>query len=305
MKILLIAEESSGIQFLKWLDRTDHEIQVAASPGSRSLTGNSVWSTAHSLKRPATPISATKDAAFSEAMRALEIDLLISIRSRFVLAEALLAVPRIGAFNLHSGPLPAYAGINVVPWAIYNGEAEHGVTVHWMTATVDAGDIAYQDSFPIGPDDTGASLTGTTLRSGLALMQRLVRTAAGGERIPAIPQDQSKRAWYGPEIPNDGFVDWRRGAVDIDRFVRACNFYPFPSPWGYAKAMSAGRVVELLETQPIETAEAGEPGSVRIDGESCTIACGTGALRVSDLLVEGEHVPARELLANVARLDPV
>ena len=54
------------------------------------------------------------------------------------------SAPTIGSFNLHPGPLPEYAGLNVPSWAIYEGEKRsHGVTVHWMDEGVDTGPIAW------------------------------------------------------------------------------------------------------------------------------------------------------------------
>ena len=61
--------------------------------------------------------------------------------------------------NLHPGPLPQYAGLNVPSWAIYNGEVTHGVSLHRMDSGIDTGPIAYQASVLIGPRDTGLSLS--------------------------------------------------------------------------------------------------------------------------------------------------
>jgi len=60
--------------------------------------------------------------------------------------EAVLGVPARGAWNLHPGPLPRYAGLNAPSWAIYRGEQRHGVTVHRMDRGIDTGDIAYQET---------------------------------------------------------------------------------------------------------------------------------------------------------------
>ena len=73
-------------------------------------------------------------------MREQGVDLLLNVHSLYLIARrTVVAAPRIGSFNLHPGPLPEYAGLNTPSWAIYNGEREHGVTVHWMEPGVDTG----------------------------------------------------------------------------------------------------------------------------------------------------------------------
>jgi len=67
------------------------------------------------------------------------VDLLLNIHSLYVTAREILQTPKIGCFNLHPFPLLRYAGLNPVCWALYDGETTHGVTLHGMTAEIDAG----------------------------------------------------------------------------------------------------------------------------------------------------------------------
>lgn len=66
-------------------------------------------------------------------------DILILAGSR-ILGEKILSIPRIGTLNAHPGLLPNYRGIDVVPWAIYNGD-KVGVTIHFVNEKVDDGKI--------------------------------------------------------------------------------------------------------------------------------------------------------------------
>jgi methionyl-tRNA formyltransferase len=119
----------------------------------------------------------------------------------------------------------------VPSWAIYNGEREHGVTLHWMAAEVDAGHIAYSAEMPISERDTGLTLSTACVRDGLPLVERLLADADEGN-IPTIRQDLAQRNWYGPKGPHGGRMPWTlpaRQAVDL---VRASDYGPFPSPWG-------------------------------------------------------------------------
>ena len=76
-----------------------------------------------------------------------------------LLKPVLLAVPRLGAINVHPSLLPKYRGAAPIPWAIANGETETGVTVQFMSERMDAGDIILAEREPIDPEDTAATLT--------------------------------------------------------------------------------------------------------------------------------------------------
>jgi len=55
------------------------------------------------------------------------------------------------AINIHNAPLPEYRGVNPINWALKNGEAEHGVTIHEITPGIDDGPIFAITRFPINP----------------------------------------------------------------------------------------------------------------------------------------------------------
>ena len=59
--------------------------------------------------------------------------------------------------NVHPSLLPRWRGAAPVERAILAGDAETGVTIHETVKELDAGPIAAQEAFPIGPeDDAGA-----------------------------------------------------------------------------------------------------------------------------------------------------
>ena len=60
--------------------------------------------------------------------------------------------------NIHPSLLPKYKGLDTHQRAIDAGDAEHGASVHWVTAELDSGEIILQGSLPIEKGDTAASL---------------------------------------------------------------------------------------------------------------------------------------------------
>ncbi|MBM3596154.1 MAG: hypothetical protein FJX31_10360, partial [Alphaproteobacteria bacterium] len=99
-----------------------------------------------------------------------------------------LLEPRLGIVNVHYAPLPRYAGYWPEMWAIWNGETEFGVTLHYAAPKVDAGDIIAQRAVAIVPDETRASLYRKNDAAALSLIrENLDRLLAG--RLLGTPQD--------------------------------------------------------------------------------------------------------------------
>jgi methionyl-tRNA formyltransferase len=60
--------------------------------------------------------------------------------------------------NVHPSLLPRWRGAAPVERAILAGDAETGVTIHRTVEVLDAGPIAAQEAFPIGPDDDAGTV---------------------------------------------------------------------------------------------------------------------------------------------------
>jgi methionyl-tRNA formyltransferase len=216
-----------------------------------------------SAPAPWWPSELVRDPALSERLVDQEVDLLINVHSLFVVHPAVLAAPRIGSFNLHPGPLPGYAGLNAPSWAIYRGEARHGVTLHRMAPEIDAGPIAYEARFDIEERDTGGTLMAKCVRHGLPLIARLLDTCGvDPDAVPATPQDPARRRYFGREVPHGGRVPWWLPARRVVDFVRACDYTPLPSPWGTPAADLGDRRVAVTRAALTGERAAAPPGTV-------------------------------------------
>jgi folate-dependent phosphoribosylglycinamide formyltransferase PurN len=69
-----------------------------------------------------------------------------------IIKEHVFGIPRLGSINLHQGLAPLYRGGPTVFWELFNGEAEVGITVHFVVSKVDAGDIIVQRALPLSYD---------------------------------------------------------------------------------------------------------------------------------------------------------
>lgn len=153
-------------------------------------------------------------------IQSLEPDFLFSFYYRNLLPEPILQVPRRGALNVHGSLLPKYRGRAPVNWAVLHGEHETGVSLHYMVARADAGDLVAQRSVPILPNDTaGQVMEKVTWAAEQLLLEELPDLLLG--RAARIPLNLSEGEYFGRRSPEDGRIDWTQTAQRIHNLVRA------------------------------------------------------------------------------------
>jgi folate-dependent phosphoribosylglycinamide formyltransferase PurN len=86
-------------------------------------------------------------------MRSVRADLGVVLGTN-ILKESVFKIPRLGSINVHQGLAPYYRGGPAVFWELFNDEAEVGLTVHFVEAKVDTGDIVMQETVPLEYDFT-------------------------------------------------------------------------------------------------------------------------------------------------------
>ena len=69
-----------------------------------------------------------------------------------IIKEKVFSIPRLGSINIHQGLAPVYRGGPTVFWELFNNEREVGITVHFVAAKVDTGDIILQKTVPLSYD---------------------------------------------------------------------------------------------------------------------------------------------------------
>lgn len=88
-----------------------------------------------------------------ELMRTADADLGV-IYGTNIIKENVFSIPKLGSINLHQGFAPHYRGGPPIFWELFNDEKEVGITVHFVAAKVDTGDIILQKTVPLEYDFT-------------------------------------------------------------------------------------------------------------------------------------------------------
>jgi phosphoribosylglycinamide formyltransferase-1 len=82
--------------------------------------------------------------------------------------------------NIHPSLLPAYKGLHTHARALADGASEHGCTVHWVVADLDAGPVIAQARVPVLPGDTEATLAARVLAQEHVIYPQALRDVASG-----------------------------------------------------------------------------------------------------------------------------
>ncbi|MEO1998548.1 MAG: formyltransferase family protein [Planctomycetaceae bacterium] len=305
LNVLLVGEEAAAIQTLRSLAAGPHHVVAVMATPDAPAQAAGLWNTAQRMGFPTWPASLVKQDRLAQQVADHAVDLILNVHSLFIMHPAVIQAARIGAFNMHPGPLPEYAGLNVPSWAIYHGETDHGVTIHEMVDQIDAGTIAYQQRFPIAPEDTGMSLMLKCVRAGLPLLARLLEDAAiSKDQIPRIEQHfQHRRYLYGA-APNNGHMCWHRSAMDVSNHVRAADYSPFASPWGHPTNRYRGTTIGIAKTSRTGETCTVEPGTIgRIVQAGVLVAAEDEWIQVEKLEIHEKRVEARSVLSSGDRLE--
>lgn len=88
--------------------------------------------------------------------------------------------------NIHPSLLPKYKGLHTHARALEAGDAEHGCTVHEVTAALDDGPILGQARLAVLPGDTPDTLAARVLVQEHRLYPAVLRRFAAGQREPIV-----------------------------------------------------------------------------------------------------------------------
>ena len=202
---------------------------------------------------------------------------------------------RYGAINVHFSLLPKYRGAAPVNWAIVNGESETGVTIIQMDEGLDTGDILLSSKTAIEAKDNAVELMerlshlgAETLSNALSDIEDLTRTK----------QDDSEASFAPLMKKEDGLIDWKMSATDIERRVR--GFQPFPTSYTFHN----GSRLTIWVASVVGCSRSADEGAIiEAVGDSLVVACGDeSALMIHEIQPEGKRRMATRDFLNGVKL---
>ena len=126
----------------------------------------------------------------------------------------------------HASLLPKNRGSAPVNWAIINGEKSSGNTLMVLSSSVDAGDIIFQEKFPITLFDSCDTIYNKIALTNSNMIFKAVK-AFNNNELDYTKQNITDSKLLPRRKPEDGLIDWNADNLTVYNFIRALT-KPYP-----------------------------------------------------------------------------
>ena len=261
MNIIFFGSTSDSVLVLQKLPEVVAVVTQPPKPIGRKQiitpTPVELWAKNHSIPTLSFPANETKPWLYADeqtviaTLQPFKADLMVS-------ASYGQKIPFQGV-NVHPSLLPRWRGADPVPWAIYSGDHQTGVTIVRLSASFDQGMILAQEKWNITGKDTTDELRATLFSMGADLLVKNLPDIFN-HSITEIPQKTEDEPYARRLTRDDGFEPWEKmmdpnEAERINRKFRA--FHPWPGLW----TNYVGKRLKILEFITV-------PVTVQLEGKN-------------------------------------
>lgn len=240
------------------------------------------------------PEKITGNEMFKKTLEELNPDITIVAAYGKILPADIINLPKYKTLNIHPSLLPRWRGPSPIQYTILAGDTQTGVTIIQLDETMDHGPIVAQ----LNLKSKISNLNYQTLHDELAklganLLIEILPKWIRGEII-SIPQDDTKATFSKKLKKDDGRIDWKKPAQEIERMVRAFN--PWPGTW--TMWPHDGKIYRIRIEEAAFTNEEISSGSagyvVATDSHSLCVKTGHGCLEIKKFTLEGKKPMSAE-----------
>jgi methionyl-tRNA formyltransferase len=256
MRIVLIGQATFGADVLKGLLAKERDVVGVFCPPDRGAKLDPLKEAALAANLPVFQPQHLRDQEAYDRMVSLAPDLAVLAFVTDIAPAKFLAVPKLGAICYHPSILPKYRGSSAINWAVINGETKTGLTIFWVDAGIDTGDILLQKEVEVGPEETTGEVYFNKLYPlGVEAVIDAVDLIAEG-KAPRLPQDHSQGTYDPPCDEKVAGLDWRKSGREVFNFIRGCD----PQPG--ATTTLRGEKVKLYNARFLEETPEKAPGEI-------------------------------------------
>lgn len=291
MRIVFLGTGAIGVPSLKALAASGaHEIQAVFTQPDRpagremKLRPPPVKVAARALDLPVFQPAKIRASDARADLAALAPEVIVVAAYGQILPKAVLSLPRLGCINIHASLLPRHRGAAPIQAAIVEGDNETGITIMQMDEGLDTGDILLKVATPIEPGETAGSLHDRlALLAPAALLECLDRIACG---TASRERQDAELATYAPKLSReDGKIDWKRSAVEIERRIRAMT--PWPGAYTSILLRNAKVTLKIHRAELCEV-DGGQAGTVvAAEDDGIVVAAGEGGIVLKEVQIAG------------------
>jgi methionyl-tRNA formyltransferase len=159
---------------------------------------------------------------FIKKLSEYKCDLFVSMSFNQIFRKEIINLTRYKIINCHAGRLPFYRGRNILNWVLINDEKEFGITVHYVDAGIDTGDIILQELYPITLQDDYSTLLKKSYVECANLLYKAVSLFKNGEVKGKKQSDIHPVGFYCIQRKiGDEIINWHDSSRNIFNFIRS------------------------------------------------------------------------------------
>lgn len=299
LRIIFMGTPDFAAAILKTLiDGPDDVVAVITQPDrakgrGKKLSAPPTKLLAEAVGIPVLQPTKIKTKEFHNGLLTYRPDLIVVAAYGRILPKPLLELAPLGCINVHGSLLPKYRGAAPIQWSVINGEKKVGVTIIQMDEGMDTGDMLLKAEIESAPDETAGSLYIRLADLGSDLLLKTIKGVKEGTISP-VSQDHSLATTAPMLKKDDGFVDWKKDANEIECLIRGLD------PWPTAFCLLESKRLRLFSPEVLHKDSDAQPGTVLLaDKRGLLIACGTNCLLIKEIQPEGKkRMPVSSFLCG-------
>lgn len=222
MNLVVLGEDMYTAAVIESLVKAGHRVSLLVTPDSATANFKVLEEATEKNGIAFLKTENINSVVVAEKIREIKPDLIISAHLRKILKKEIFSLAAKGAINIHPSLLPKYRGLSPQHQAIMHGDSESGVTVHFIEADVDTGDIILQKKFTIEKGDYILQVQSKMLTIYKTIVAEAVELLASGSVEP-VKQDLETLSYFGPLKKSDRQVDLSKTTEEVYNLVRAVS----------------------------------------------------------------------------------
>lgn len=221
-----------------------------------------------------------------EVLKALAPEFIVSASYGLILPQEILDLATVAPLNVHASLLPNYRGAAPIQRAImenWGPEAITGISIMKMEAGLDTGPVYAKGEIRIDRKNQQQVSLELAETGGQLLVDTIKKIHA--ENLAPIPQDDARATIAAKLSREDGKIDWRKSAFEVDALVRGVT--PWPGASTIFEINGSKIPLVVLAGSPRDDSDQHPPGQIHFGRNAISVACGRGWYDVEKLKPQG------------------
>lgn len=228
LNVIFMGTPEFSVNILNSLLSNTNVIAVVTKPDKlvgrkQELTESAVKKVA--LENKIKVIQPTKIREEYQSIIDLNPDIIITCAYGQFLPKEILDYPKYGCINVHSSLLPKLRGGAPIHKAIIDGYTTTGITIMYMGAKMDNGDIISQKSIEIDKTDNVATLHDKLSLLGAELLMETLPNIISGQANRIVQNEEEVTFAYNI-TREDEHIDFNKTKIEVFNQIRGLNPWP-------------------------------------------------------------------------------